>query len=78
MSRSKVLIPSVLLVAAVLAGLAVLSFNMGQSSNMPAQKTIQTASPADSASDYFVLQSQQEFFDAIKAGQAREIFAKIG
>jgi acetyl esterase len=78
MSRSKVLIPSVLLVAAVLAGLAILSFNTGQSSNMPAQKTIQTASPADGASDYFVLQSQQEFFDAIKAGQAGEIFAKIG
>jgi acetyl esterase/lipase len=33
---------------------------------------------SDNASDYFVLQSQQELFNAVKTGQAERIFAKIG
>jgi acetyl esterase len=77
MSRSKVLILSVVIAASVLTGLIISSFNAGQTSKTYIQNTIEIASP-DNASDYFVLQSQQEFFNAIKAGQAEAIFAKIG
>jgi acetyl esterase/lipase len=77
MSRSKVLIPSVLVAAVVLIGLTISSFSAGQSSNTSTQNAIEIASP-DNASDYFVLQSQQEFFNVIKTGQVEEIFSKIG
>lgn len=53
--------------AIVLTGLAIPSFNAGQSSDTSAQNTIEISSP-DNASNYFVLQSQQEFFNAIKSG----------
>jgi acetyl esterase len=39
--------------------------------------TSEPSSP-DNASDYFVLQSQQDVFNALTTGQAEQIFAKIG
>ncbi|MEW6605292.1 MAG: alpha/beta hydrolase [Thermoproteota archaeon] len=78
MSRSKVLIPSALVaVAAVLAGLTLASFNSGQPSNASIQN-VTGISVLDNATDYFVLQSQQDFFNTIKAGRTGEIFTKIG
>jgi len=77
MSRTKVLLPSALAVAAALTGLTVSLFNSGQPSNASTQNAIGISTP-DNASDYFVLQSQQEFFNTIKAGNAGEIFAKVG
>jgi acetyl esterase len=80
----KVLISTVLTAAAaLLIGLGNSSLSAGQAINNSSIQnnvgisTPQPTSPAN-ASDYFVLQSQQELFDAVKTGQAEEIFAKIG
>jgi acetyl esterase len=92
-SKSKYPSKKVLVSAALLAALAVTgllgatSIAAGQVANStPIQNntvgisTSQTSasSSSDNASDYFILQSQQELFDAIKTGQAEEVFAKIG
>jgi acetyl esterase len=79
----KVLIPTVLTAAAaLLIGLGNSSLSAGQATNNSSIQnnvgisTPQPTSPPN-ASDYFVLQSQQELFNAVKSGQAEEIFAKI-
>ena len=69
--------------AALLIGLGNSSLSAGQAtSNSSIQNNvgISTSQPSspDNASDYFVLQSQQELFNAVNTGQAEEIFAKIG
>lgn len=84
----KALVPVTLIAAVAVTGLsAVTSIAAGQvANNTPIQNnavgisTLQasSSSSSDNPSDYFVLQSQQELFDAIKTGQAEEIFAKIG
>jgi acetyl esterase/lipase len=81
----KVLIPTMLTAAAaaLLIGLGNSSLSAGQAtSNSSIQNNvgISTSQPSspDNASDYFVLQSQQELFNAVNTGQAEEIFAKIG
>jgi acetyl esterase len=78
----KVLIPAGLLAVVVVTGLGITSIAAGQVANTPIQNNVgisasQPSSP-DNASDYFVLQSQQELFNAVNTGQAEEIFAKIG
>jgi hypothetical protein len=78
----KLLIPAGLLAVVVVTGLGITSIAAGQVANTPIQNNVgisasQPSSP-DNASDYFVLQSQQELFNAVNTGQAEEIFAKIG
>ena len=81
-SRSKypdkyLLTQVVLVMAAVVVAFGTSSVNTGQAVNGTLQNN--AASPSsDNASDYFVLQSQQELFNAIKTGKAEEMFAKIG
>ena len=86
-SRSKfagknVLIPAALVAVAFAIGLSIPSLNLGKEVNYSIQNnvdaSISQASSSDNASDYFVLQSQQELFNAINSGQAEEVFAKIG
>src|SRR5919108_5762866 len=79
----KVLVPAALIVATVVTGLGITSIAAGQVANTPIQNNnvgISTSQPSspDNASDYFILQSQQELFNAVNTGQAEEIFAKIG
>lgn len=79
----KVLVPAALIAAAVVTGLGVTSIAAGQVANTPVQNNvvrISTSQPSssDNVSGYFVLQSQQELFNAVNTGQAEEIFAKIG
>ena len=83
----KVLVPAALIAAQTVTGLlGVTSIAAGQvASNTPIQNNTvgistldSSSSSSDSPSKYFVLQSQQELFDAVKTGQAEEIFAKIG
>jgi acetyl esterase len=77
----KILIPAALVTAAVAIVLGISSANSGLGLNSPIQnnteKSVLQAS-SDNTSDYFVLQSQQELFNAVKSGQTEEIFAKIG
>lgn len=73
----KVLVPAALIVALVITGLGVTSIAAGQVATTPIQNNIiaiSTSQPNSSndASDYFVLQSQQELFNAVKTGQAEE------
>jgi acetyl esterase/lipase len=79
--NKNILTPAALVMAAVVIVLGISSVNTGQAVNSSiqnnAEKSVLQASSVN-ASDYFVLQSQQELFDAIKTGQAEEIFAKIG
>ena len=81
-SRSKypdkyLLTQVVLVMAAVVVAFGTSSVNTGQAVSGTLQNN--AASPSsDNASDYFVLQSQQELFNAIKTGKAEEMFAKIG
>ena len=81
-SRSKypdkyLLTQVVLVMAAVVVAFGTSSVNTGQAVNGTLQNN--AASPSsDNASDYFVLQSQQELFNAVKTGKAEEMFAKIG
>jgi acetyl esterase/lipase len=85
----KVLVPATLIAAVAVTGLlGVTSIAAGQAANntpiqnnavgISTSQTSSSSSSSDNPSDYFVLQSQQELFDAIKTGQAEEIFAKIG
>ncbi len=83
----KVLAPTTLIAAVAVTGLlGVTSIAAGQAANnTPIQNNAvgistsqASSSSSDNPSDYFVLQSQQALFDAIKTGQAEEIFAKIG
>jgi acetyl esterase/lipase len=79
----KVLIPILLTAAAaLLTGLGNSSAGAGQATNSSIQNNvgISTSQPSspDNESDYFVLQSQQELFNAVNTGQAEEIFGKIG
>ena len=77
----KILIPAATLVtAAVVIALGISSVNTVMAVNGPIQNNVEKSVPpasSDNASDYFVLQSQQELFNAINSGQAEEIFAKI-
>jgi acetyl esterase len=79
----KVLIPTVLIAAAaLLIGLGNSSLSAGQATNNSSIQNnvgISTSQPTSppNASDYFVFQSQQELFNAVKSDQAEEIFAKI-
>jgi acetyl esterase len=82
----KVVIPAMLIVAAVVVtGLGITSIAAGQVTNTPIQNNVgisstsqpSSSSSSDNASDYFVLQSQQDLFNAVKTGQAEQIFAKI-
>jgi acetyl esterase len=62
---------------AVVAAFGTSSVNTGKAVSGTLQNN--AASPSyDNASDYFVLQSQQELFNAVKTGKAEEMFAKIG
>ena len=83
----KVLVPPTLIAAVAVTGLlGVTSIAAGQVANntliqnnaVGISTSRASSSSSDNPSDYFVLQSQQELFDAIKTGQAEEIFAKIG
>jgi acetyl esterase/lipase len=80
----KVLVSSAALIAAeAVTGLGITSIAAGQVANTSIQNNVIGISPSqpsssDNASDYFILQSQQELFNAVKTGQAEEIFAKIG
>jgi acetyl esterase/lipase len=72
-----------LVMATVVVAFGTSSVNTGQavggSLQNNAERSVLQASPSsDNASEYFVLQSQQELFNAVKTGQAEEIFAKIG
>jgi acetyl esterase len=68
--------------AALLTGLGNSSAGAGQATDSSIQNNvgISTSQPfsPDNESDYFVLQSQQELFNAVNTGQAEEIFGKIG
>ena len=68
--------------AALLTGLGNSSAGAGQATDSSIQNNvgISTSQPfsPDNESDYFVLQSQQELFNAVNTGQAEEIFDKIG
>jgi acetyl esterase len=68
--------------AALLTGLGNSSAGAGQATDSSIQNNvgISTSQPSspDNESDYFVLQSQQELFNAVNTGQAEEIFGKIG
>jgi acetyl esterase len=82
----KVVVPSTLLAALAVTGLlGVTSIAAGQVANN--NTSIQNnavgiptpqRSSYDNASDYFVLQNQQDLVNAINTGQAEEIYAKIG
>jgi acetyl esterase len=80
----KVLVSSAALIAAeAVTGLGITSIAAGQVANTSIQNNVIEISPSqpsssDNASDYFILQSQQELFNAVNTGQAEEIFAKIG
>jgi acetyl esterase/lipase len=80
-----VLIPIPLIAVALLIGLGISSVSAVQATNNSSvQNNIgissasQPSSSSDNASDYFVLQSQQELINAVNAGRAEEMFAKIG
>jgi acetyl esterase len=79
--NKNILTPAALVMAAVVIVLGISSVNTGQAVNGSiqnnAEKSVLQASSVN-ASDYFVLQCQQELFNAVKTGQAEEIFAKIG
>lgn len=78
----KVSTPTLLTAAALLIGLRNPLISAGQETNNSSIQNnvgISTSQPSpDNASDYFVFQSQQDLLNAIKTGQAEEIFAKIG
>lgn len=78
----KVSTPTLLTAAALLIGLRNSLISAGQETNNSSIQNnvgISTSQPSpDNASDYFVFQSQQDLLNAIKTGQAEEIFAKIG
>jgi acetyl esterase len=80
----KVLVSSAALIAAeAVTGLGITSIAAGQVANTSIQNNVIEISPSqpsssDNASDYFILQSQQELFNAVNTGQAEEIYAKIG
>src|SRR5918996_667865 len=68
------------LVLANTVGLGNSSLSAGQTVNNSIQNNVGISSAQssfDNASDYFVLQSQQEHFDAVKTGQAEEILDQI-
>jgi acetyl esterase len=81
----KVVMPVTLIAAAVVMGLENSSVSAEQATNNTNNSYIQnnaqifTSQPnsPDNTSDYFVLKSQQDLFNAVKTGQAEEIFAKI-
>jgi acetyl esterase len=80
----KVVMPVTLIATTVLMGLGNSSISAGQATNNDGTVqnnaeifTLQPSSP-DNVSDYFVLKSQRDLFNAVKTGQAEEIFAKIG
>lgn len=85
-SRSKfagknALIPAAVVGVAVVIVLVISLLNLGQELNYSIQNNVDASISQvtpDNASDYFVLQSQQELFDAVDTGQAEEIFAKVG
>jgi hypothetical protein len=78
----KVVMPVMLIATAVVMGLGNSSVSAEQATNNSYIQnnagtfTSQPNSP-DNASNYFVLKSQQDLFNAVKTGQAEEIFAKI-
>jgi acetyl esterase len=82
--KKKVLIPIVLIIgaAALLIGLGISSVSAGQVANNSIQNNVEVSSSQpssfDNASDYFILQSQQELINAVNAGQTEEIFNQIG
>jgi acetyl esterase len=77
----KVLMPTALIVAVVVTGLGATSIASGQMAKTTIQNNvgISTSQPSSlaNASDYFVLQSQQDLLNAVRTGQAEQIFAKI-
>ena len=81
--NKKALVPAALIVALAVTGLlGVTSIAAGQAANnSPIQNNIGISTSQaiirDNASDYFVLQSQQNLINAVKTGQAEEIFARI-
>ena len=81
--NKKVSVPAALIVALAVTGLlGVTSIAAGQlANNSPIQNNIGISTSQaiirDNASDYFVLQSQQNLINAVKTGQAEEIFARI-
>jgi acetyl esterase len=77
----KILISAALVMTAVAIVLGISSVNTELAVNSPIQNNVEKSvlqASSDNASDYFVLQSQQELFNAVNTGQAEEIFAKIG
>jgi acetyl esterase len=68
--------------APFLIGLGISPVNAGQVANNSIQNNVEVSSSQpsspDNASDYFVLQSQQELINAVNAGQTEEIFNQIG
>jgi acetyl esterase len=67
----------VLVMAALVVAFGTSSLNTGEAVSGTLQNN--SASPSsDNASDYFVFQSQQDLFNAVKTGKAEEMFAKIG
>ncbi|MDQ3968586.1 MAG: hypothetical protein M3275_09350 [Thermoproteota archaeon] len=73
----KVLVPAAMIAAAVVVtGLGITSIAAGQVANTPIQNNvgISTSQPSspDNASDYFVLQSQQELFNAVKLDKQKK------
>jgi acetyl esterase/lipase len=78
----KVLVPAALIAALSVTGLlGVTSIAAAQMANTPIQNTIRSSTSQldipDNASNYFVLQSQQDLINAVNTGQVKEIFARI-
>jgi acetyl esterase len=77
----KILISAALVTTAVAIVLGISSVNTGLAVNSPIQNNVEKSvlqASSDNATDFFVLQSQQELFNAVNTEQAEEIFAKIG
>ena len=81
-SGKVLLVPAAVIAALVMTGsLGVSTIAAAQMANTPIQDNIGSSisqpNIAANASDYFVLQSQQDLINAVKTGQVEEIFARI-